>query len=51
MYLACIFPIVNINTAGSIIVFALKTPKQQKQALAKSIEQLILDSKTKHKMK
>ena len=51
MYLACIFPIININTAGSIIVFALKTPKQQKEALATSIEKLILESKAKHKIK
>lgn len=51
MFLACIVPILNINTAGAIIVFALKTQEQQKQALATSIEQLILDSKTKHKMK
>lgn len=51
MYLACICPIININTAGSIIVFALKTPKQQKEALAKSIKELILDSKSKLKTK
>lgn len=51
MYLACIFPIININVAGSIIVFALKTPKQQKEVLAKSIEKLILESKLKSKTK
>lgn len=51
MYLACICPIININTAGSIIVFALKTQKQQKEALAKSIKELILDSKSKLKTK
>lgn len=51
MFLACIVPILNINTSGAIIVFALKTQEQQKQALATSIEKLILDSKTKHKMK
>ena len=50
MYLACIVPILNINTSGAIIVFALKTQEQQKQVLAKSIEELILDSKTKHKI-
>lgn len=49
MYLACICPIININVAGSIIVFALKTPKQQKEALRTSIEKLILASlKTKN---
>ena len=51
MYLACIVPILNINTSGAIIVFALKTPKQQKESLAKSIESLILESKSKLKTK
>ena len=51
MYLACIVPILNINTSGAIIVFALKTQKQQKEILAKSIEKLILESKLKSKTK
>ena len=51
MYLACICPIININMAGAIIVFALKTQKQQKEVLAKSIKELILDSKSKLKTK
>jgi hypothetical protein len=45
MYLACIVPIININISCSIIVFALKTQKQQKEALATSIEKLVLESK------
>ena len=51
MYLACIVPILNINTSGAIIIFALKTPKQQKEVLATSIEKLILESKSKNKTK
>ena len=51
LYLACIVPILNINTSGAIIVFALKTPKQQKEVLATSIEKLILESKLKSKTK
>lgn len=51
MYLACIVPILNINTSGAILVFALKTQEQQKQALATSIERLILESKSKNKTK
>ena len=51
MYLACIIPILNINTSGAILVFALKTQEQQKQSLATSIERLILESKSKNKTK
>ena len=51
MYLACIVPILNINISGAILVFALKTQDQQKQALATSIEKLILESKSKNKTK
>ena len=51
MYLACIIPIMNINTSGAIIVFALKTQKEQKEMLATSIEKLILESKLKSKTK
>ena len=51
MYLACICPIININTAGSIIVFALKTQKHQKEALETAIKELILASKSKLKTK
>lgn len=51
MYLACIVPILNINTSGAIILFALKTQKEQKEMIAKSIKELILDSKLKSKTK
>jgi len=51
IYLACIIPILNINTSGAMIVFALKTQAQQKHLLATSIERLILKSKLKNKTK
>ena len=51
IYLACIIPILNINTSGAVLVFALTTQAQQKQLLATSIERLILESKSKNKTK
>jgi len=49
IYSSCIIPIININIAGSIIVFALKTQEKQKEALATAIEILVSESKKRAK--
>src|SRR5574343_1695176 len=51
MYLACIIPVLNINTSIAITIFALKKPSKQRQQLMAAVEKLVLESKEKFKIK